>query len=285
MTKRSFCNLNLPIAGSVMAHGIFYLLLGATVAIELPSPEKKSIPVKFVQATEAIKPETLEEPLSPPPPAQEAKLPSSLTPPSPEEVEPPPDSVSPQAVPETKETVFTEEHPREKEETITEAVFEEISPVTVPLTREAEPETSHAETMKDPLPKTALPEIPVKIQESPSPETMTTQSIHEMEGEHEKKQEDEMIIFRKMVQKEIEKAKFYPLFARRRGYEGAVGVSFAIQPDGNVNQVTVTAPCHCEILNKAACNAVKKAAPFLPRPSILEDREINMEINVAYELR
>jgi len=87
-----------------------------------------------------------------------------------------------------------------------------------------------------------------------------------------------------MVRSKIEKAKFYPRWARERGYEGVVGVQFVILPDGKVGGVKVVRPCHCEILNKAACEAIMKAAPFNPRPKDVEDGEMAMEIDIGFKL-
>lgn len=90
--------------------------------------------------------------------------------------------------------------------------------------------------------------------------------------------------FTNMVRSKIEKAKFYPRWARERGYEGVVGVQFVILPDGKVGGVKVVRPCHCEILNKAACEAIMKAAPFNPRSNDLGDKEIVMEVDIGFKL-
>ncbi|MBI5875205.1 MAG: energy transducer TonB [Deltaproteobacteria bacterium] len=95
---------------------------------------------------------------------------------------------------------------------------------------------------------------------------------------------NESNLFEAMVKSRIEKAKFYPRWARQRGYEGVVGVQFVIKPDGNVIGVKVVRPCHCDILNKAACEAIMKAAPFSPRPKEMENKEMAMDINIGFRL-
>ncbi len=85
--------------------------------------------------------------------------------------------------------------------------------------------------------------------------------------------------YKDMVRARIEAAKFYPFFARQRGYEGVVGVRFKVAPDGSVKDVEVASPCHCDALNKAACEAVKRAAP-LPAPQ----ETIAMEVILSYRL-
>ena len=95
---------------------------------------------------------------------------------------------------------------------------------------------------------------------------------------------EEMSMFRAMVRTKIERSKFYPRWARERGFEGVVGVRFTLLPDGGVTDVKVVRPCHCEVLNKAACEAIMKAAPFNPRPIEVADKEMAMEIDISYRL-
>lgn len=95
---------------------------------------------------------------------------------------------------------------------------------------------------------------------------------------------DEIRLFKAMVRTKIEQTKFYPQWVRQRGFEGTVGVRFVIQSDGSVNDVKVVRPCHCEILNRAACEAITKAAPFNPRPGELEGKEMVMEIDISFKL-
>lgn len=87
-----------------------------------------------------------------------------------------------------------------------------------------------------------------------------------------------------MVRSKIEKAKFYPRWARQRGFEGVVGVQFVIKSDGNVMGLKVVRPCHCDVLNKAACDAILKAAPFHPMPQHMENQEMAMEIDIGFKL-
>ncbi len=95
---------------------------------------------------------------------------------------------------------------------------------------------------------------------------------------------EEMSLFRAMVRTKIERSKFYPRWARERGFEGVVGVRFTLLPDGGVTDIKVVRPCHCEILNKAACEAIMKAAPFNPRPVDVADKEMAMEVDISYRL-
>ncbi len=96
--------------------------------------------------------------------------------------------------------------------------------------------------------------------------------------------EDEMGHFMAMARNKIEKVKSYPRWARERGFEGVVGVRFVINPDGMADEIKVVRPCHCEVLNRAACESIKKAAPFGPLPAGSEGKQIAMEIDIGFRL-
>ncbi|MFZ3072583.1 MAG: TonB family protein [Thermodesulfobacteriota bacterium] len=90
--------------------------------------------------------------------------------------------------------------------------------------------------------------------------------------------------FLSLVREKIEKTKFYPSWARKRGYEGVVKVGFTIKKDGNLQDLQVLQPCLCDTLNSAATEAIKKASPFGPMPETFPDEGIRLEIDVAYRL-
>lgn len=96
--------------------------------------------------------------------------------------------------------------------------------------------------------------------------------------------EDETGRFMAMARSRIEKVKSYPRWARERGFEGMVGVRFVITPDGMVDEITIVRPCHCEALNRAACESIKRAAPFTPRPSSLDGKKLAMEVDIGFRL-
>lgn len=96
--------------------------------------------------------------------------------------------------------------------------------------------------------------------------------------------EDELGRFMAMARKKIEKVKAYPRWARERGFEGVVGVRFVIAPDGTVDEVEVVRPCHCEVLNRAACDSIKRAAPFSHPPAAYEGKRLAMEVDIGFRL-
>lgn len=99
---------------------------------------------------------------------------------------------------------------------------------------------------------------------------------------------NDIFLFMAMVRKKIEAAKFYPRSAKRRGYEGTVTVKFKILPDGAVTSlefVKSEQPGTFDILNRAARQAVQKAAPFTRRPKSLENQDVKMKIPIAFRLK
>lgn len=90
--------------------------------------------------------------------------------------------------------------------------------------------------------------------------------------------------FNSYVIRKIDRAKLYPNWARQRGYEGNVRVRFRLSPDGSVSELKVVGPCECDILNKAACEAIRRAAPFNDGPAN-ENGERVMEVNIGFRLR
>lgn len=60
----------------------------------------------------------------------------------------------------------------------------------------------------------------------------------------------------------IERAKYYPLTAKRRGIEGTATVEFTINGDGMPGKINIAASSGSEILDNAALATITRAAPF-----------------------
>ncbi|MFO8049473.1 MAG: energy transducer TonB [Desulfosudaceae bacterium] len=89
-----------------------------------------------------------------------------------------------------------------------------------------------------------------------------------------------------MVRMKIESHKKYPSRARQKQFQGRVRIRFLITPDGQVSSLKITKRSPHEILDRAALEAVRKAAP-LPRPPtnlFAEEKKITVEITVMFEL-
>lgn len=76
----------------------------------------------------------------------------------------------------------------------------------------------------------------------------------------------------------IEKAKSYPMLARKRGIEGTVFVSFRINESGRPDEIEIKKSSGHSILDSATVKVVKKAAPY-------PHTNNRVEVPVAYRLR
>ncbi len=65
----------------------------------------------------------------------------------------------------------------------------------------------------------------------------------------------------------IQRKVTYPLYARKKGWEGKVSVSFVISPEGKVSNIRISQSSGRDVLDKSALDAVRKASPF-PKPPI-----------------
>ena len=64
------------------------------------------------------------------------------------------------------------------------------------------------------------------------------------------------------IRSALERAKYYPLTARRRGIEGTVIVEFSIRDNGLPENINIAVSSGSEILDNAALATVTRASPF-----------------------
>jgi len=65
-----------------------------------------------------------------------------------------------------------------------------------------------------------------------------------------------------IIRNSIERAKTYPVLARKRGIEGTVYISFRINPQGKARDIKILKSSGYRILDRTTLDIVKKAAPF-----------------------
>jgi protein TonB len=79
----------------------------------------------------------------------------------------------------------------------------------------------------------------------------------------------------------IDRNKFYPRIAKKRGMQGRVKVKFTILANGNVGHISVSGP---KVFHNSAKNAVKKAFPIDAKKSPISlPTSVNVPLN--YQLR
>ena len=68
------------------------------------------------------------------------------------------------------------------------------------------------------------------------------------------------------VRRKLSRARRYPAEARRQGLRGVAHVRFTVSSDGGLVSVSLTKSAGSPILDEAALDAVRRAAPFPPIP-------------------
>ena len=90
--------------------------------------------------------------------------------------------------------------------------------------------------------------------------------------------------FLEKVRKRIERNKFYPLQARRMGYEGTVIISFEVLEDGRVGDIKVLKSSGYDVLDKAGIEAIRRSSPF-PKLSLYTfKRELWIKVPITFKL-
>jgi len=72
--------------------------------------------------------------------------------------------------------------------------------------------------------------------------------------------------YRDRIRQAVDAHKHYPRMARRLGVEGRVVLAFTLRADGRLAGVRVAESSGSELLDEAALQAVRDAAPFPPFP-------------------
>ncbi len=93
-----------------------------------------------------------------------------------------------------------------------------------------------------------------------------------------------MLRFQDMVKRRIEKARYYPLRAKERGWEGIVRVRFSILPDGRTANIRVLNPSGYGLLDEAARRTIRQAGPFPPLPKTISFKPVEMEVSIVFTL-
>jgi protein TonB len=93
------------------------------------------------------------------------------------------------------------------------------------------------------------------------------------------KLEDEYL---ERVWRALERSKFYPRRARRRGLHGQVQVRFRVLRDGSFDDLEVIASSGSRLLDQAALQTVTKVSGAFPFPSELPKQALLVSLPIAY---
>lgn len=87
------------------------------------------------------------------------------------------------------------------------------------------------------------------------------------------------------IQLKIAQAKTYPSIARERKQQGKAFLSFKLDRDGKILELSVENSSGYKILDQAAIKAIKEAAPFPAIPASLNKNYASLKIPISFVLR
>jgi len=82
----------------------------------------------------------------------------------------------------------------------------------------------------------------------------------------------------------LERARAYPIEARDRGWSGTASVRFSIGRDGGVEKLELAAGSGRRLLDEAALETVRRAAPFPAFPPEIKRETLDLTLPVAFRL-
>jgi len=135
----------------------------------------------------------------------------------------------------------------------------------------------------------AAPEQNMRVRSKPALPSPATRTIAAVAG---KPQKSETAIDMQATQHylaalaaQIDRNKFYPRASRRRGEEGMVVVSFVLQRDGELTELTVAESSGVRRLDEAALKTLQRITPFKPIPGDLDRERWPISVPIAFSLR
>ena len=124
------------------------------------------------------------------------------------------------------------------------------------------------------IPQEIIREEPRPIEQKPVPES----------GIKKADQQKEIDNFLAEILMRIEKAKYYPSVARKRGMTGTITCKFSIFPDGSVDDISIVNSSKYVLLNKAAVDAIKKGVPYPEFPSSYKENVFTSQVDIKFYL-
>lgn len=155
--------------------------------------------------------------------------------------------------------------PHKKTEVVKEKVKPELKKKPVKVAKKNKPKPAPTVVAKKPPPV-----VPAVVAVAKKPPPVDLGKV--------RRERDEYL---SLILSHIEKEKFYPRSARRRGIQAAVDVRFTILSDGKVENISI-GKSHA-ILERAAKEALIKASPLPAPPKSIQGR-MNVEYKMAFAL-
>jgi len=84
---------------------------------------------------------------------------------------------------------------------------------------------------------------------------------------------------------QINRRRYYPKIARRRGEQGRVVVSFVVSKYGELSDMKVVESSGIKRLDEAALKTLRRASPFKPIPTALDKERWSISVPIEFKLR
>lgn len=97
--------------------------------------------------------------------------------------------------------------------------------------------------------------------------------------------QEAMLRYQDLVKQRIEEVRRYPFWAKRQGFEGAVGLRFVILYSGYTREAEVVRSSGFKILDQEAIATIVRASPFPPIPDEISQDFANMEVAIVFKLK
>lgn len=93
-----------------------------------------------------------------------------------------------------------------------------------------------------------------------------------------------MLRYQDMVKQRIESARRYPLWAKRQGIEGTVYMNFKVLSNGLGRDIRIIGSSGSPVLDEEAIKTIKRANPFPPIPSKINQDLVSMDVAIVFVL-
>jgi len=176
--------------------------------------------------------------------------------------------------------------------------IEELPATTPVLTTEASDSAEKLESIKRPrhaTDPTVRPEAKLKIKPAPAKASSSTPPAEVKSAGTTVKKPVQVATsgksrrlsrnYRSTLLRLIERNKYYPLRARRRGMEGKAMVGFSVQRNGEIRNIALSRSSRKPLLDQAALQTIKRMGKAPPLPHGMNRSSWRFVVPISYNIR
>ncbi len=91
--------------------------------------------------------------------------------------------------------------------------------------------------------------------------------------------------YRSTLLRLIERNKYYPLRARRRGMEGKALVAFTVKRNGEIRNISLSSSSKQQLLDRAAIQTIRRLGKAPPLPGVINRSHWRFVVPISYNIR